>query len=154
MPPSPLEQADQRIKAVEQAFDRAEGAWFGAGMSIGALFGLGASSDQVLGAIASMRRLGLGPWSARARKLAPSDADGWKRWVQDGNDMLHNLATTAQEADAGTLDGILVDTVIATAVQVKDDTVKAATAVWDAKYQILALVLLLGGAAVYVSWKR
>src|SRR5689334_22263809 len=127
---TPREQADQRIQAVEAAFDAAEGEWTGVGVTLGSLFGV-SPKQQVLGAIRSMRELGYGPWSQRPRKLADTDQAGWNRWIADGNDMLRNLATTAQDADAASLDGILAATAVATVKQTAEVAAKTATALWD-----------------------
>ena len=147
---SPSEQAGQRIAAVEAAFEKANGAWTGVGVSVGSVFGV-TPQDQVLGAIRSMQTLGYVPWAARAQTLKPTDQAGWDRWVADGNDMLKNLAGIAQDADVSSLPGIVAATAAATVVEAADKTSAAVKAVWDAK-GIIVLGLVAVAVAVVV-WK-
>jgi len=143
---SAREQATQRIQAVEDAFTHAEGAWSSATVSVTSFFGLSSAQSQVLGAIRSMRKLGFEPWQRRASTLAESDQAGWDRWVKDGNDMLKNLADTAQDASTNELDVIIADTVVATAVEVKEDAVVALK--WGTP-----VVLVAAAVAAVVWWK-
>jgi hypothetical protein len=144
------EQATQRITAVEKAFSEAIGEWTGVGQSIGSFFGM-TSQDQTLGAIRSMQTLGFEPWKARVNRLAPTDQEGWDRWIQDGNDMLKNLAGIAQDAAASSLPGIVAETATVSVVQVADKTVAVAKAVWNAKGLLIfgVAVLVVG----FIAWK-
>lgn len=138
------EQASARVQAVDAAFDDAIGKWTGASVSLGAIFGI-TPQDQVLGALRQMKTLGRDPWAARRDKLAENDAAGWARWVQDGNDLLKNLADTAQDAQAASLTGIVVNTVVASASDVK----QAAQSVWSAKWLIVTGIV----AIAVIVWK-
>jgi hypothetical protein len=142
---STAEQASDRVSAVDAAFEKAEGEWRGVGLSLGELIGVTPQS-QVLSAIKQMRTLGRDPWSLRRNKLAESDKDGWARWVQDGNDMLKNLASTAQEANSASIQGIVFDTVVTSAAEVK----QAAKSVWSAKYLIVTGIVAVAVIAVMV----
>lgn len=138
------EQASSSVARVDKAFSDAEGKWKGVSMTLGELFGVSPQS-QVLGAIKSMRSLGFEPWRSRVDKLKADDAEGWRQWTQDGNDMLVNLAGIAQDAQYAALDQILVSTVTETAKDVK----ATATAVWNAKWMLFAALAL----AAYVVWR-
>lgn len=144
MTAAPREQASVLIQKVDAAFEAAQGAWTGVGVSLGSLVGV-TPQNQVLSAIRQMKSLGRDPWAARADKLAASDQDGWTRWVQDGNDLLHNLATTAQDAEYGSLPGIVAQTVTAT----KQDVQAVAKTAWSFRWGFVALA----AAAVLIIWK-
>lgn len=132
------EQAAERMKQVEAAFVRAEGAWESVGVSIGSLVGI-TPKNTVLGAIRQMRTLGYVRWATRAATLTDKDDKGWATWVRDGNDMLKNLAEIAQDADVSSIDGIVMATVAQSAQDVKE----TAKAVWDFKWPIVAAVMAL-----------
>jgi hypothetical protein len=144
------EQADQRIKAVEDAFTNAIGEWTGVGVSLGSIFGI-SPKDQVLGSIKSMQTLGFEPWRARVEKISPNDQASWDRWIKDGQDMLVNLQGIAQDATAASLPGIIAETASATVVETAQKTGAVVTAVWNAKGMIIAGVVAL--AVIVVVWK-
>lgn len=156
---SPREQASQRIRAVETALSDARAKWSGWSVSIGSYFG--SPKDQVLGAISQIESLGVAPWKARANKLAATDQAGWDRWIRDGNDMLANLASTAQEASAATLQAITAETVKATAVTVARAAKKTATVAatvakeaWDFRYLAVVGLLAVAGLILYARFAR
>jgi hypothetical protein len=138
------EQASARVQAVDKAFSDAIGAWSGVSATLGELVGITPQS-QVLNAIRQMQTLGRDPWVARRDKLVDNDQAGWDAWIKDGNDLLHNLASTAQDADSATLTAVVAETVVAT----KQDVQVAAKSVWDAKYVLAALAI----AVVLILYK-
>ena len=138
------QQASDRVKTVDEAFVNARGAWSGVGISLGSIVGITPKS-QVLTAIRQMQTLGRDPWAARRTKLAENDAQGWARWVQDGNDLLKNLANIAQDASTASLPAI----VVATVAETKQTVQSAAATIWDAKYIIAAIVV---GIAI-ITWR-
>lgn len=158
----PRQQASLHIQAVEKAMSEARAKWSGWSVSVGSYFGT--PQDQVLGALRSIETLGVKPWKARADKLTRTDQVGWDRWTKDGNDLLHNLATTAQDAETGTLGAIIAEPIRATAAQVSrgaarvaTGTVQAAQSVWGARKLIVAglgAVAVAALAFVYLRARR
>jgi hypothetical protein len=138
MTASVRDQSSARVRAVDDAFESAEGAWTGVGISLGSLIGVTPQS-QVLNAIRQMKTLGRDPWVARRDKLSDGDVTGWARWIQDGNDLLKNLSSTAQDANTASLQGIVIETVTASAQDVRT----AAVSVWQSKYLIIAGLALV-----------
>lgn len=146
------EQADELIAAVETAFDEAEGEWTGMGVSLGSLFGVG-SQDQVLGAIRGMRSGPFEAWRNRINSIAATNQAALTRWVQDGNDMLKNLADTAQDANTNSLPAIVAETATATAVDAAEGAADAGKALWNQRYFIVGAVVLVLGVAGFVFMK-
>jgi len=128
MTPSAREQVTGHVRAVEGAIERARSKWHGLGVSFASWAGIGAA-DQVLGAIASIEKTVQTSWKTRGLALADSakpDAAKLATWVKDGNDILANLASTAQDARTNNLGAIMLDTATATA---KDAATGAVSAV-------------------------
>lgn len=155
---TPAAAIEDRIAAVHQAIEDARGKWTGISQNLGGwvnqLTGgdFGTPQAQVLGAggIGGIAKEA-DKWATRGRALAPTDQAGIDRWLQDGRDLLVNLADIAQDAAPSGLAGIVAATATATAVEVKEKTVATVKAVWDAKGLI---VLGLVAIAVIVVARK
>lgn len=137
------DQAEQRIKAVEAALDAAEGEWNGVGVTLAAWAGI-TPKTQVLGALATMRR-GYEAWAGRGHAWTPKTQAEWGAWIQEGNDLLHNIETTAQDASDTTLQAIVIDTTAATVVEASAKAAETAKSALNFSGPILLGLALVGG---------
>jgi len=152
MAQDPQTQAKASIDAVHEALNNARSKWMGAGQTLASWIGI-SPQDQVLGALNNIES-NIDKWSARIYQLGATDADGWKRWTADGNDLLSILASTAQDAQASSLSEIAIDTVKATAVTVEQGAVAVAEALPSVgKWAIVGIVAIALGAGGYFLWR-
>lgn len=121
-----LVEVARRIEVVHDALEHARAKWSSWFVGVSSFFGA-APKDQVLSALRQIEQLGVEPWSKRGMSLSPTDQAKLDAWTREGDDILTNIATTAEDAKTASITTIVADTVIATA----KDTAKVAKQVAD-----------------------
>jgi hypothetical protein len=126
----------EHIDAVDTALEQARAKWSGVVVGLSSLWG-GTDNRQVLGAIEVMRRA----WDTQKRRgveltgkaETAETQQELDRWVDFANDLLKNLADTAQESEANHLGRVAIHVAAASVADVR----AAAVSVWSARRWIV-----------------